>query len=110
MLPLNLAAFKFPPKTTDEEKIIFAKTRGFTIRQIREAFHFGTQKVCDTIKEYKRTGSVPQPKTKRVPTKLTQEVLTKIHTMIFNDAHITLSAMQQSIAQQFNMAISIATI
>lgn len=110
MLPLQLDKIKFPPRTTDEEKIIFARTRGFSTRQIRDAFHFGNTKISEVIKEYKRTGVVQKPKQNHKPTKLTHEVLLKIHTMIYNDAHATLETMQSTISQQFNMAISIASI
>ena len=53
---------------------------------------------------------VPKPKANHAPTKLTHEVLSAIHTMIYNDAHVTLETMQKSISQQFSMAISIASI
>ena len=82
MLPLQLDKIKFPPRTTDEEKIIFARTRGFSTRQIRDAFHFGNTKISEVIKEYKRTGVVQKPKQNHKPTKLTHEVLLKIHTMM----------------------------
>ena len=74
MFALDLAKIQFSPITTDEEKIIFAFTRGFTIRKIKEAFHFGTSKVSETIKYYKRTGNVPKSQ-QREPPKLTSEVL-----------------------------------
>ena len=93
MFPLQLDKVKVSPRTTDEEKIIFARTRGFTIRQIRDAFHFGNTKITEVIKEYRRTGMVPKPKANHAPTKLTHEVLSAIHTMIYNDAHVTLETM-----------------
>ena len=69
MFAFDLARVQFSPTTTDEEKIIFAFTRGFTIRKIKEAFHFGTSKVTETIKHYKRTGDIPKPQ-QRTPQKL----------------------------------------
>ena len=109
MFALDLAKIQFSPITTDEEKIIFAFTRGFTIRKIKEAFHFGTSKVSETIKYYKRTGNVPKSQ-QREPPKLTSEVLAHIHSMIFADAHITLQKMQKGIAERFQIAVSLTTV
>lgn len=44
-----LLDYKFPPKTTDEEKIIFVYTHGYTVSQIAQVFHFGHHKLCRVI-------------------------------------------------------------
>ena len=38
MFDINLAKVKFPARTTDEEKIIFAHTRGLSQRVIKKYF------------------------------------------------------------------------
>ena len=59
MSVLNLSTVRFPLRTTDEEKIIFAPTRGFTIRQIKSAFHFGSTKITKTIRSFRVNGTIP---------------------------------------------------
>ena len=110
MRPLNLAAFKFPSKTTDQEKIIFAKTRSFTIRQMREAFHFGNDKICRVIKEFNRSGRIPEPPEMHKKTKMTTDVLLELHQIIFSDAHVTLGIMQKEIKERLHIAISLSSI
>ena len=51
---LFLKHYKFPPKTTEEAKIVFAHTHGFSIRSITNAFNFGSNKICRVIQEYKK--------------------------------------------------------
>ena len=58
---LFLKHYKFPPKTTDKAKIVFAHTHGFTIRSIANAFNFASNKICRVIQEYKKTGTIPKP-------------------------------------------------
>ena len=70
----NLSAIMFPPRITDEEKIIFAHTRGFSASKIKKAFHFGSDKVSRTIKSYKLNKVTPKSP-KRSPTKLMAELL-----------------------------------
>ena len=60
-MALFLKHYKFPPKKTDEAKIVFAHTHGFTIRNIANAFNFGSNKICRVIREYKKTGTIPKP-------------------------------------------------
>ena len=109
MLGMNLAQFPFSPVTTIEEKIIFAHTRGFSIRAIKNAFHVGSDKVSATIKYYKNTKTIPQPIPKEAP-KLNTRVLAQIHNMIFTDAHVTLETMQKTIAEKFEISIALSTI
>ena len=44
MTAFQLEQVRFSPATTAEEKIIFAYTRGFSTRKIKEALHVGTGK------------------------------------------------------------------
>ena len=61
------------------------------------------EKIYRTINGYKLNGFVPDS-SKRVPTKLTAEVLAHIHTILYADARSTLSLMQSSVKQRFNIA------
>ena len=80
-----LRNFNFSPWTTDEEKIIWAYTRGFPQRIIQTAFHFGSDKVSRTIMNFKQTGTTPSPAQSNPRTKLTQNVLLyKNYKMILN--------------------------
>ena len=45
----------------DEEKIVWAYTRGFPQRIIQAAFPFGSDKVSRTINHFKQTGTTPSP-------------------------------------------------
>ena len=45
MLASDLKFFPFPPKTSDEGKIIFERTHGFTVRQVKNAFECGYSKI-----------------------------------------------------------------
>ena len=65
----------FAPGTTDEEKIIWAYTRGFSHRVIKAAFNFGSDKMFRVISCFKETGSIPAPLT-RQNYKLTHEIMT----------------------------------
>ena len=95
MTLFQLAQVHFSPATTAEEKIIFAFTRVFSIRKIKEAFQVGTDKINATIKYYKRTGEVPPPQ-KKSSRKLSPEILASIHNMIYADAHVTLETMRKT--------------
>ena len=70
-----LRFFKFPPNTTDEEKIIFAKSRKFTVRQIKQCFGFGNSKITRVWEEYNRTHMIPKPLPLGPHPKLTPNVL-----------------------------------
>lgn len=83
-----LLNYKFPPKAIDEEKIIFAYTHRYPVRQIA-IFHYGHHKICQVIKHYQETGETPKPINHR-PTKLTPEVLASIYSSVSSDAHTTL--------------------
>lgn len=109
MTNVHFRSQQFSPATTPEEKIIFAFIRGFSLRKIKETFHVGSDKVSETIKYYRRTGSIPKPP-ERKRTKLTQTVLSEIHNMIYADAHVTLQQMQKNIAERFQLAVSISTV
>lgn len=104
-----LLNYKFPPKTTDEEKIIFAYTHGYPVRQIALVFHYGHHKICRVIKHYRETGETPKP-INHCPTKLTPEVLASIYSSISSDAHTTLEQMKTNIQQQYNVNISISSV
>ncbi len=104
-----LLNYKFPPKTTDEEKIIFAYTHGYPVRQIALVFHYGHHKICRVINHYRETGETPKP-INHCPTKLTPEVLASIYSSISSDAHTTLEQMKTNIQQQYNVNISISSV
>ena len=99
----------FAPGTTDEEKIIWAYTRGFSQRVIKAAFHFGSDKISRVITSFKETGSIPGPLT-RQNYKLTQEIMTYIETKLASAAHTTLAELQTQIKTRFQTAISISSL
>ena len=94
---------------TDEEKIIWAHTRGFPQRVIKEVLHFGSDKVSYVINYYKHNGTVPEKQPIK-PTKLTPEVLTIINTQILENAHLTLNNLQDIIKKKLDLSISLSTI
>ena len=101
--------FSFPASTTDEEKIIWAYTRGFSQRVIQKSFHIGSIKVNRTIQYYKKNKEIPKPKNTTAK-KLTENILLYIETTLINEAHTTLQEMQNQIKSKFQMAISLATL
>lgn len=100
-----LKNFKFPPRTTDEEKIVFAYTKGYTVRQTAQCFCFGSHKICRVIKHYKETGEILKP-VNHSKLKLTPDVLASIHSSILADAHSTLEKMRENIQKDLNINIS----
>ena len=99
----------FAPGTTDEEKIIWAYTRGFSQRVIKVAFNFGIDKICRVISCFKAMGRIPAPLT-RQNYKLTQEIMTYIETVLASSPHTTLAELQANIITRFQTAISISSV
>ena len=90
----------FPATTSDEEKIIWAHTRGFSQRIIQSAFHFGSTKVSRTIQHCQRYGTIPNPQRKTTKM-LTTNILLYIESTLINEAHKTLHEMQDEIKTKY---------
>ena len=48
----DLRFYQFPAGTSDEEKIIFAKTHNYSVREISGSFGFGNTKIGRVWKQY----------------------------------------------------------
>ena len=110
MKSLQLSDFTFPPQMTDEAKIVWSTANGFTQREIKEYFHFGSSKVSRVIHEYNETGEVPESLKSHPPTKLTPDMLLHIHQCISHNAHTTLEEIQKSALENLNVKIATSTI
>lgn len=91
----NLKLYSFPPKTSEEEKIIFAKTHNYSVRQINESFGFGNHKIGKVCDHYKQTKTIPEPSKRSPKQKLTPEVMMNIDDIISQNAHSTLNSIRQ---------------
>ena len=95
---------------TDEEILVLAHNIGFTIREIKSGFHFGSSKISRVINDYKRTGQIPKKPKIGAPTNITNDVLLKIHQLISGNARISLMNMSIAIQEQLKITISPTTV
>lgn len=110
MLTSDLKFYPFPPKTSDEEKIIFARTRGYSFRQIQDAFGYGNSKMTRVWSQYQQTKSVPPSLSRGPHSKLTPDTLMNIQQIVSQNAHSTLHSISRTLLEKHDISISKSTV
>ena len=105
-----LKFYPFPKTATDEEKIIFGRTNGYTVRNIKDCFGFGSTKITRVWTQYKQTQIIPEPLRPGPHLKLTPTVLLSNNQMISDDAHLTLNSISRKVSDDTGITISKSSI
>ena len=105
-----LQSIKNDKSMTDEQKIVFAHTNGFTYRDIKYGLQFGSTKVSRVLNQYKENHTIAEKAKIGAPKKLTPNVLLDINSMIRENAKTTLNKMSQTISNKESISISKTTI